>query len=74
MDYDLESKEDLLKIVQNLKEILVMLSINRLRDELPLPLSYDLKNTGGKIIEKPTSQFCKLKAVAYNQERIIIQN
>ena len=73
MDYDLESKEDLLKIVQNLKEILVMLSINRLRDELPLPLSYDLKNTGG-VIGEPTSQFCKLKAVAYNQERIIIQN
>ena len=73
MDYDLESKEDLLKIMQNLKEILVMLSINRLQDELPLPLSYDLKKTG-HAIEEPTSQFLKLKAVAYNQEKIIIQN
>ena len=73
MDYDLESKEDLLKIMQNLKEILVMLSINRLQDELLLPLSYDLKKTG-RAIKEPTSQFRKLKAVAYNQEKIIIQN
>ena len=44
MNYKLDKEEDLIKIMYNLKEVLVMLGINCLPDQVPLPLSYTPNN------------------------------
>lgn len=44
MEYDLSKLNDIEQIIQNLKEILVMLNINNVTDQKPLPLSYNYIN------------------------------